>query len=215
MRGLTRRRANGVKDPLLVFSPARPGRRWDVIYLRLLTLIFPPSTRKRPTLRSTMTRVAFPYGICAVLLLPSLYWIARDRAVWLWDQAWYGEVSVDLWYLLVHHPVQWQGAATQAFGIKAPGIAWVVVCSRVDGRPNAVMEAQAMSSEDVRGFVRAILDLSSDRARYEQMRQSARPWAERHFSLRGSVDEYVRLLRGLAGKENQRPHEALSGIGDR
>src|ERR1039457_3266756 len=71
VRGLTGRRANGVKDPLLVFSPARPGRRWDVIYLRLLTLIFPPSTRKRPTLRSTMTRVAFPYGICAVLLLPS------------------------------------------------------------------------------------------------------------------------------------------------
>jgi 4-amino-4-deoxy-L-arabinose transferase-like glycosyltransferase len=72
-----------------------------------------------------MTKVAFPYGICALLLLPSLYWIARDKAVWLWDQAWYGEVSVDLWYLLVHHRKEWIATLIQAFSIKAPGIAWV------------------------------------------------------------------------------------------
>jgi glycosyltransferase involved in cell wall biosynthesis len=116
----------------------------------------------------------------------------------------------------------------------------LVVCSRLDGRPNAVMEAQAMGvpviasrvgglpemvaegrtgllvdSEDVQGFVRAIMDLSGDRGRCEQMRQSARSWAEQHFSLRDSIDHYARLLRDLTRRENQRPHEALSGIGVR
>ena len=78
-------------------------------------------------MHSTLKRIAFPSGICLVLLLPSLFWIAKDKAVWLWDQAWYGEVSVDLWYLLIHHPKQWLAALHEAFAIKAPGIAWVVV----------------------------------------------------------------------------------------
>jgi len=114
----------------------------------------------------------------------------------------------------------------------------LVVCSRLDGRPNSVMEAQAMGvpviasrvggltemvsegrtgllvdSEDVRGFVRAILDLRSDKALYEEMRKSARHWAEQRFSLRGSVDQYAKLLRDLTRRENQGPHAALSGIG--
>ena len=114
----------------------------------------------------------------------------------------------------------------------------LVVCSRLDGRPNSVMEAQAMGvpviasrvggltemvsegrtgllvdSEDVRGFVRAILDLSSDKALYEEMRKSARHWAEQRFSLRDSIDQYARLLRDLTRRENQGPHAALSGIG--
>jgi glycosyltransferase involved in cell wall biosynthesis len=114
----------------------------------------------------------------------------------------------------------------------------LVVCSRLDGRPNAVMEAQAMGvpviasrvgglpelvsdgqtgllvdSEDVSGFVRAILDISGDRTRYRQMRQSARHWAEQQFSLRGSIDQYARLLRDLTGKENRQPNETLPRIG--
>jgi glycosyltransferase involved in cell wall biosynthesis len=114
----------------------------------------------------------------------------------------------------------------------------LVVCSRLDGRPNSVMEAQAMGvpviasrvgglpemvsegrtgllvdSEDVCGFARAILDLSGDRSRYEQMRQAARPWAEQHFSLRGSIDEYMELLRDLTS--GQRPRGAPSGMGRR
>jgi hypothetical protein len=99
-----------------------PRMSYTYVYL---PVIFRPSTRKKSALRSTIGKVAFPYGICALILLPSLYWIARDKAVWLWDQAWYGEVSVDLWYQLIHHPVLWLGAMREAFGIKAPGIAWV------------------------------------------------------------------------------------------
>ncbi|MDP8983086.1 MAG: hypothetical protein M3O35_21120 [Acidobacteriota bacterium] len=70
-------------------------------------------------------KAAIPAGICAILLLPSLCWIALDKTVWPWDQAWYGEVSVDLWYQLMHHPSQWAAALVKAFGFKAPGIAWL------------------------------------------------------------------------------------------
>ena len=64
-------------------------------------------------------------AVNAFLLLPSLYWVTHDRSVWPWDQAWYGEVSVDLWYTLLHQPGQWGVEMLQAFRSKAPGVAWV------------------------------------------------------------------------------------------
>jgi glycosyltransferase involved in cell wall biosynthesis len=101
----------------------------------------------------------------------------------------------------------------------------LVVCSRLDGRPNSVMEAQALGvpviasrvgglpemisegrtgllvdANDISGFVRAILKLSGDRALHHQMRQSARQWAEMHFSLSGGAGMYARLLRGLEAR---------------
>jgi hypothetical protein len=66
----------------------------------------------------------FPYVLSVLLVLPSLYWVVKDKAVWPWDQAWYGEVSVDLWYLLNRHPGQWPAAMLNAFGSKSPGVAW-------------------------------------------------------------------------------------------
>ncbi|MDP8983085.1 MAG: glycosyltransferase [Acidobacteriota bacterium] len=101
----------------------------------------------------------------------------------------------------------------------------LVVCSRLDGRPNSVMEAQALGvpviasrvgglpemisegrtgllvdADDIAGFVRAILKLSGDRALQDEMRQSARSWAETHFSLSASAGMYARLLRGLEAR---------------
>jgi len=55
--------------------------------------------------------------------LPSFYWIVNDRHVWPWDPAWYGEVSVDLWFKFGHFS-KWGPAMLSAFGTKAPGIAW-------------------------------------------------------------------------------------------
>jgi hypothetical protein len=40
----------------------------------------------------------WPYLVAAILVVPSALWIWRDHTIWPWDQAWYGEVSVDLWY---------------------------------------------------------------------------------------------------------------------
>ena len=65
-----------------------------------------------------------PLALSALLLLPSIYWIWIDRSVWSWDSAWYGEVSVDLWYTLTRRPGEWLPAMLSAFGSKAPGIAW-------------------------------------------------------------------------------------------
>jgi len=52
-------------------------------------------------------------------------WIALDHTVWPWDQAWYGEVSLDLWTTLLNAPRDWPDAMTSAFGSKAPGTAWL------------------------------------------------------------------------------------------
>jgi hypothetical protein len=65
-----------------------------------------------------------PYLFGIILMSPSLVWILKDNTVWPWDQAWYGEVSIDLWYTLINHPEKWILALLNAFGSKAPGIAW-------------------------------------------------------------------------------------------
>ena len=60
-----------------------------------------------------------------LLMLPSFLWIALDEHVWPWDQAWYGETAVDLWWTIRHDPSHWVHAMTEAFGTKAPGLAWL------------------------------------------------------------------------------------------
>jgi hypothetical protein len=67
----------------------------------------------------------FPALLTCLLLMPSLAWIVLDEKVWPWDQAWYGEVSVDLWWTLGHAFKDWWPAMISAFGSKAPGVAWL------------------------------------------------------------------------------------------
>ncbi len=68
-------------------------------------------------------------GFCNLLpvflMLPSLVWIFLDKSVWTWDQSWYGEVSVNLWYVLIHNTRAWPELMLSAFGSKAPAIAWI------------------------------------------------------------------------------------------
>jgi len=59
------------------------------------------------------------------LLAPSLIWVMEDRGVWLWDQAWYGEVSTDLWFWLGHSVRQWLGTLAVGLPTKAPGVVWL------------------------------------------------------------------------------------------
>src|ERR1035438_4223363 len=59
------------------------------------------------------------------LLAPSALWIIRDRTVWPWDQAWYGQVSADLWYWLWHSPQRWVMTMANGLDIKPPGIVWL------------------------------------------------------------------------------------------
>ena len=74
-----------------------------------------------PTRRVKLTSTCLPW----LLLGPSFYWIFHDQHVWPWDQAWYGEVAVDLWWKLAHTPRQWCEAMLEAFGSKSPGVAWL------------------------------------------------------------------------------------------
>jgi hypothetical protein len=60
----------------------------------------------------------------AVLIFPSLVWVCLDRSVFQWDQAHYGENSVELFYQLLHDPWHWPAAVLAAVFTKAPGIAW-------------------------------------------------------------------------------------------
>ncbi len=71
------------------------------------------------------TYAAIKYAILALALLPSAIWITLDRRVFSWDQAWYGQVSVDLYDTLTTAPDHWLEALVTAFGIKAPAIAWI------------------------------------------------------------------------------------------
>jgi len=84
--------------------------------------------------RSSTVSIPFPEGtprdpwvyvLITVLLIPSVVWIALDHAVWPWDQAWYGEVSVDLWFLLGHSLRQWCGLMATGLSMKPPGVVWI------------------------------------------------------------------------------------------
>lgn len=65
-----------------------------------------------------------PYLLAILLIAPSLIWVSLDRHVWGVDQAWYGEVSIDLFYTLTHQPANWLAEMMAAFGTKTPAIAW-------------------------------------------------------------------------------------------
>jgi hypothetical protein len=63
--------------------------------------------------------------LSVMALIPSLLWAVRDRRVWPWDQAWYGEVSVDLWYVLTRAQSWWYRMMVEALGLKPPAVVWL------------------------------------------------------------------------------------------
>ncbi len=69
--------------------------------------------------------IAWAYLMMAALLIPSLFWTSRDHDVWPGDQAWYGEVSVDLWFWLGHSFKRWWGEMINGLYLKPPGIVWL------------------------------------------------------------------------------------------
>jgi hypothetical protein len=64
-------------------------------------------------------------ALALALVAPSLAWICLDQHVWPWDQAWYGEVSCDLWFSLAHSPIQWVHTMATALGDKPPAVVWI------------------------------------------------------------------------------------------
>ncbi|POR47355.1 dolichyl-phosphate-mannose-protein mannosyltransferase [Bosea psychrotolerans] len=59
------------------------------------------------------------------LIGSSFLWVLRDTSVWPWDQAWYGEVALDLAQSRRGSGWEWLRASLAAFGSKPPLLAWV------------------------------------------------------------------------------------------
>ena len=72
-----------------------------------------------------MVQIPWIYLLVGLLLAPSLLWIIRDHRVWPWDQAWYGEVSVNLWFSLTHSLMDWARTMIGGLNSKPPGIVWL------------------------------------------------------------------------------------------
>jgi hypothetical protein len=75
--------------------------------------------------KAAIATSTWPYFLLGLFLAPSVCWIIQDHSVWPWDQAWYAEVSTNLWFTFIHHPDHWWLEMVRALGIKAPGIAWL------------------------------------------------------------------------------------------
>ncbi len=62
--------------------------------------------------------------LSAPLLLSSAVWILRDRRVWPWDPAWYGQVTIELWQIRAQGIGAWLDAMIHAMGFKPPLLVW-------------------------------------------------------------------------------------------
>jgi len=101
----------------------------------------------------------------------------------------------------------------------------VVVCSRVDGRPNVIMESLAMgipvvasrvggipemtpegqgsrlcNAGDIDAFCSAVEELERDRTAYATLSAAGRRWAEQHFSIAGAGESYAALFRSAGAR---------------
>ncbi len=88
----------------------------------------PPDTGPRPPVVRTPRRALRAATITAFLLLvvaPSAIWIARDRSVWPWDQAWYGEFSVKLYRALKTQRETWIEQMLNASPTKPTAVTWL------------------------------------------------------------------------------------------
>jgi hypothetical protein len=75
--------------------------------------------------RGRLKAALVPALVGVVLVSPSLVWVSIDRAIWQWDQSWYGAGSIHLWATLRLTPQAWWSAMLHVFGSKPPAIAWI------------------------------------------------------------------------------------------
>jgi hypothetical protein len=115
-------------DARKAWSAAVPVRsRADGKKHRATRLMHPVATpAKSVSLPSSFPLRAAALGaLIAALMASSLLWILADRRVWPWDQAWYGEVALDLWYARHGGLLAWASACLHAMGAKPPLLVWI------------------------------------------------------------------------------------------
>ena len=72
-----------------------------------------------------LLRCNWPVVVILILMLPSFYWIVNDHRIWPWEQAGYGERSVDLWFKFTRRVSEWTPTMLASSGANTPGIAWL------------------------------------------------------------------------------------------
>jgi hypothetical protein len=68
-------------------------------------------------------RLAYP--VLFLFFVPLFVLILKDQRALSWDEAFYGEYSIGLFYILRHSPIKWPAAMVNALGDRAPAIAWL------------------------------------------------------------------------------------------
>jgi 4-amino-4-deoxy-L-arabinose transferase-like glycosyltransferase len=63
--------------------------------------------------------------VALLLIFPSLIWGWKDRHLWPWDQAWYGEVAADLAFRLEHHRSAWFAGMLDLMPAKPSLLPWI------------------------------------------------------------------------------------------
>ena len=79
------------------------------------------------TRRPTVVRLEsfLPYLVSAVLVLPSIIWIALDTSAWGGDQSQYGFATLELFHTLTHAPLEWPARMLDVFSYKPNGLIWL------------------------------------------------------------------------------------------
>jgi hypothetical protein len=78
--------------------------------------------RRRELLRPN---AMVPVALILCLTVPSLFWSVLDHSVWPWDQAWYGEVTLDLFEAQKRGFLPLAHAMLLAIGMKPPLLTWL------------------------------------------------------------------------------------------
>jgi hypothetical protein len=66
-----------------------------------------------------------PYLIAAVLVFPSVIWIALDTSAWGGDQSQYGFATLELFHTLTHAPLEWPARMLDVFTYKPNALIWL------------------------------------------------------------------------------------------
>ena len=66
-----------------------------------------------------------PYLLAAVLVFPSIIWIALDTSAWGGDQSQYGFATLELFHTLTNTPSEWPTRMLNVFSYKPNGLIWL------------------------------------------------------------------------------------------
>lgn len=85
----------------------------------------PSATANRPSHGDRLVAGLALVAILSAFAVPNMAWVVLDRRVWPWDQAWYGEVTADLYFRLGHAPDSWFSGMLSLMPSKPPLLAWL------------------------------------------------------------------------------------------